>query len=94
MIRTEYLQDGKLIRYYSDAGVMLRQIETNALYAEAVDIVPSPYTYEETEDIIKRTVLLSYNQVAEVLNKNAMALALLGYSKDEAWEFIRSLPSC
>lgn len=49
MIQTEYLQDGRLIRHYSDEGFMLRQVETGILYAEAVDVVPCRYTYEESE---------------------------------------------
>lgn len=50
MIQTAYLQDGMLIRHYSDEGRMLVQTETGVCYAEAVDIVPCPYTYEETEE--------------------------------------------
>lgn len=49
MIQTEYLQDGRLIRHYSDEGLMLRQVETGILYADAVDIMPCRYTYEEAE---------------------------------------------
>lgn len=45
MIKTETI--GDRIRTYSDAGMMIRQIETGILYAEAVD-VPNRYTYEET----------------------------------------------
>lgn len=37
------------IRRYSDQNVKLRQIETGNLYDDAVDIVPCPYTYEETD---------------------------------------------
>jgi len=51
MIQTKTLtrDDGAtLIRTYSDAGYMIRQIETGVLYSEAVDITPCPYTYEET----------------------------------------------
>ena len=50
MIRTEYLKDGKLIRHYSDSGMMLLQVETGIQYEEAVDVVPCPYTYEETSE--------------------------------------------
>ena len=43
-------KDGvKLYRTYSDAGMMIRQNETGAEYAEAVDVTDAPYTYEETE---------------------------------------------
>lgn len=39
-----------LVRHYSDAGYKIRQIETNAVYDEAVDVVPCRYTYEETDE--------------------------------------------
>ena len=48
MIKYEYLNDGTLIRHFSDKGVLLRQIETGDQYADPIDIVPCPYTYEET----------------------------------------------
>ena len=49
MVQTEILQDGKLIRHYSDDGKALLQVETGFVYAEAVDVIPCRYTYEETE---------------------------------------------
>ena len=56
MIQTELLNDGTLIRHYSDDGHNLLQVETGIVYGEAVDIYPCPYTYEEVEreyDIVK-----------------------------------------
>ena len=50
MIIEEYLKEGTLVRHTSDAGVLIRQIETGAVYGEAVDIVPCPYTYIETDE--------------------------------------------
>ncbi len=50
MIQTELLNNGTLIKHYSDAGMLLLQVETGAKYGEAVDIVPCPYTYEETNE--------------------------------------------
>lgn len=47
MIVTE--QIGNRERRHSDQNVMLRQIETGRLYEDATDIVPCPYTYEETD---------------------------------------------
>lgn len=45
--------DGR-IRHYSDTGLMLRQVETGAgPYEDAVDIIPCPYTYEETNEPIE-----------------------------------------
>lgn len=51
MIRTENTDDGR-IRHYSDAGYYLLQVETGIVYEDAVDIVPCPYTYEETDELI------------------------------------------
>ena len=50
MILTELLNDGTLIRHYSDKGFLLLQVETGAKYSDPVDIVPCPYTYEETDE--------------------------------------------
>lgn len=37
-----------LIRHYSDIGLKLRQLETNSLYDEAVDLYPCTKHYMET----------------------------------------------
>lgn len=50
MIITEHLNDGTLIKHYSDAGFLLLQNETGAKYSEPIDIVPCPYTYTETDE--------------------------------------------
>jgi len=50
MIVTEYLRDGTLVKHYSDSGYMIEQVETGARYGEAVDIVPCPFTYVETDE--------------------------------------------
>ena len=52
MIKTEYLNDGTLIKHYSDAGFMLLQVEAGIKYADAIDMVPCGYTYEETDELI------------------------------------------
>lgn len=53
MIQREFYtqrKDGvKLYRTYSDAGMMIRQNETGAEYAEAIDVEGATYTYEETD---------------------------------------------
>ena len=49
MIKVELVEDGERERRYSDQDVMLRKIETGELYDDAVDIIPCPYTYEETD---------------------------------------------
>ena len=45
MIQTEYLNDGTLIRHYSDAGFMLLQNETGEKYSDPIDVVPCMYTH-------------------------------------------------
>lgn len=52
MIQTEYLNDGTLIKHYSDAGYMLLQNETGLKYSEPVDLVPCRYTYTETDEFV------------------------------------------
>lgn len=48
MIQTEQIT-GNLIRTCSDAGMMIRQEETGALYVDAIDPVDHPRTYTETD---------------------------------------------
>lgn len=49
MIVVENIQSENRERRYSDLNVKIRQIETGYLYNDAVDIIPCPYTYEETD---------------------------------------------
>lgn len=51
MIQTEQITP-KRVRHYSDAGMMIRQIETGILYEDAVDNEPCKYSYEETDEPI------------------------------------------
>lgn len=51
MIIGEPYGDG-LVRHHSDRGVMMLQVETGITYADAIDVVPCPYTYEETDERI------------------------------------------
>ena len=53
MIKTEYLNEGTLIKHYSDSGFMLLQNETGEKYADPIDVVPCPYTYTETDELIQ-----------------------------------------
>lgn len=53
MIKTEYLNDGTLIKHYSDAGFMLLQVETGMKYSDPVDVIPCRYIYEETDELIE-----------------------------------------
>ena len=57
MILTEYLQDSKLIKHYSDNGYLLLQNETGIKYLEPIDIVPCPYTYTETDEFEEEEVI-------------------------------------
>lgn len=41
--------NGRLIKHSSDNGVYIRQVETGIEYAEAIDVIPCRYTYEETD---------------------------------------------
>ena len=58
MIQREFYtqrKDGvKLYRTYSDAGMMIRQNETGAEYAEAIDVEGASYTYTETKTPIEK----------------------------------------
>lgn len=55
IIREHYKtrSDGvELYRTYSDAGCLIRQVETGAEYSEAIDVADAPYTYMETDKLI------------------------------------------
>ena len=49
MVVSEELQGGMVIRHYSDQGMMLRKVEDDSLWPDAVDLAPCPYTYVETD---------------------------------------------
>lgn len=53
MIKTEFLNDGTLIKHFSDAGFMLLQVETGIKYADPIDVYPCRYTYKETDEKIE-----------------------------------------
>ena len=52
MILSDALNNGTLGRHYSDAGVKIRQVETDFVYDEAIDVVPCKYAYVETDEPI------------------------------------------
>jgi len=60
MIQIEYLNDGTLIKHYSDAGYMLLQNETGIKYSEPVDIMPCRYTYTETKELAEEEEVLEW----------------------------------
>lgn len=74
MILTEYLNDGTLIKHYSDAGFMLLQVETGVKYSDPVDVVPCRYTYEETDELIE----VEENEMSEIEEKAAAYDILVG----------------
>ena len=49
MIIVELVDNNTRERRYSDQKMKLRQIETQFLYDDAVDVIPCKYTYEETD---------------------------------------------
>lgn len=56
IVKEEYRtrEDGvRLYRTYSDIGNYIRQVETDVIYAEAIDVEGALFTYEETEDKIE-----------------------------------------
>ena len=69
MIQTEYLNDGTLIKHYSDAGYMLLQNETGIKYADPVDIVPCRYTYTETDELIEGDEEITNEELLEMLEE-------------------------
>lgn len=53
MVVSELLQDGMVIRHYSDQGMMIRKAEDGSLWPDAIDVVPCQFTYEETDILIE-----------------------------------------
>lgn len=49
MIIVEYIEIENRERRYSDQGVKIRQTDTGIVYDDAVDVIPCPHTYEETD---------------------------------------------
>ena len=72
MIKTEYLNEGTLIKHYSDSGFMLLQVETGVKYSDPVDLIPCKYTYEETDELVEQ----EENNMSEIEEK-AMAYDIL-----------------
>lgn len=78
MILTEFLNDGTLIKHYSDAGFMLLQVETGVKYSDPVDVVPCRYTYEETNEKIDSG---EGHDMSEIEEKAAAYDILVGVSE-------------
>ena len=69
MIQVEYLNDGTLIKHYSDAGFMLLQNETGIKYSDPVDIVPCRYTYTETDELIDGDEEITDDELIEMIEE-------------------------
>lgn len=63
MIQTEQIND-KLVKTYSDEGFKIKQLETERVYDEAIDVIPLKYTYEETDEKVE-ILEEDYKQLAE-----------------------------
>lgn len=54
MISIDFLNDCTLVKHTSDQGFLLLQVETGLKYAEPIDIMPCPYTYIETNELVEQ----------------------------------------
>lgn len=56
MIKQETLtiNNKVFIKTYSDKGNYIMQVQTGIKYSEAIDVVPSKYTYAETDEPIEK----------------------------------------
>ena len=55
IVREELIHDNNTyIRTYSDAGVLIEQVETGIRYGEAIDPVQFPREYVETDELIAK----------------------------------------
>ena len=55
MIKYEFLtiNNKDFVKTFSDEGKYIQQVETGIKYSEAIDILPSKYTYVETNEPIE-----------------------------------------
>lgn len=56
IVRELYMtrKDGvKLYKTYSDLNHYIKQLPTNIIYGEAIDVENAPYTYIETDEVIE-----------------------------------------
>lgn len=56
IVRELYMtrKDGvKLYRTYSDTNHYIKQLPTNIIYEEAIDVENATYTYVETDEVIE-----------------------------------------
>ena len=55
MIKREtiIINNKTFIKTYSDTNHYIKQLPTNIIYSEAIDVENAPYTYEETNEVIE-----------------------------------------
>ncbi len=56
IIKEEYktLKNGTVLyKTYSDSSYKIKQVETDLIFEEAVDVESSTFIYEETEEVIE-----------------------------------------
>ena len=55
MVRREQIiiNGKKFIKSYSDQNHYIKQLPTNIIYSEAIDVENAPYTYIETDEVIE-----------------------------------------
>lgn len=54
-------------RRYSDNGVKIRQVETNTLWNDAINVKPCRFTYEETSEPIDDVDLTDEEALAIIM---------------------------
>lgn len=69
MIQIKYLNEGTLIKHYSDTGFVLLQNETGARYAEPIDVVPCQYTYTETDELVESDEEISGDELLAMIEE-------------------------
>lgn len=63
----EQIFDENHVRHYSDNNMKIRQIETNIIYDDAVDVTPCRYTYEETDEPIENDEEIQPQEALNIL---------------------------
>ena len=69
MVIEEFLNDGTLVKHYSDKGMLILQVETGVKYGEAIDIVPCGYTYTETNELLNENEETSENEFLHMVEE-------------------------
>lgn len=54
-----------LYRTYSDKGYYIKQLPTEVVYGEAIDVDGAPYTYEETDEIIETDAFARSSEILQ-----------------------------